>query len=89
MRVRLLITGRVQGVGYRYHTCQQARKRGLLGWVKNQSDGSVEAEIQGEAEDVNDMIAWCERGPTLANVRQVTVTPCELCDGESDFRQRS
>lgn len=78
-RVRLLIDGRVQGVGYRYSACAEARRLGLSGWVRNRSDGRVELEAEGPEAEVERMIAWCRCGPAFAEVSRVDVT-----DRESD-----
>ena len=70
-RVRILISGRVQGVGFRYHTCAHAQAAGIRGWVRNTRDGRVEAEFEGTAEALSDMVAWCRRGPITARVDEV------------------
>ncbi|MBR1279190.1 acylphosphatase [Bradyrhizobium sp. AUGA SZCCT0283] len=62
------ISGRVQGVGYRYFVERAARSRDLEGWVRNRRDGSVEAVFAGSAEAVTAMIAACRRGPASALV---------------------
>jgi acylphosphatase len=68
---RLLIRGRVQGVGYRAWVEQQARGLGLLGWVRNRRDGSVEALFAGTDELVTSMIAACRHGPSSARIDDV------------------
>lgn len=70
----LHIEGRVQGVGYRYDMQSKAVQLGLTGWVRNRSDGSVEAVVCGPATDVDQIIAWAGHGPLLANVSRVQVT---------------
>lgn len=65
------ITGRVQGVGFRAATVRQAHSLGVTGWVRNASDGSVEALIQGQPEQVDLMLSWLHRGPAMALVREV------------------
>ena len=70
----LLITGRVQGVGFRFYMQRKARELELAGWVRNCRDGSVEAVIQGSAGAVDTMIAWARRGPASAVVADVQVT---------------
>ena len=70
---RLTIRGHVQGVGYRDALRAQALRRGVAGWVRNRTDGSVEALLQGAAEPVAELIAWARRGPPAARVAQVQV----------------
>jgi acylphosphatase len=81
----LTITGDVQGVGYRYSMVMAAHRFGVTGWVRNRSDGSVEAMVAGDAEAVAAMIAWSRHGPAGAEVGHVEV---ELGSGAfDDFRQ--
>jgi acylphosphatase len=68
---RLIVTGRVQGVGYRDSLRAEAQRRGLTGWVRNRRDGSVEAMLQGTPEAIEATIAWARRGPALARVADV------------------
>ncbi|MGX9392599.1 acylphosphatase [Nitrobacteraceae bacterium UC4446_H13] len=69
------IRGRVQGVGYRVWTADEARRRGLEGWVRNRRDGSVEAVLSGAEDVVADMLAACHRGPSSARVDAVDASP--------------
>lgn len=69
-----LISGRVQGVSYRYSAQQQAHKLGLTGWVRNLADGRVELLIQGETEQLEDMLNWATQGPRFAEVSSIEVT---------------
>lgn len=80
-RVRLLIEGRVQGVGFRYHTVARARELGLCGWVRNCPDGRVETEFEGPETAVAEMESWCRNGPITARVRAVTVVLREESTG--------
>jgi acylphosphatase len=66
--VRLRISGRVQGVGFRYALQSEATRRGLNGWVRNRRDGSVEALVQGEAAVIEALVDWARRGPPGARV---------------------
>lgn len=75
MRVRahLLISGRVQGVGFRWAVEDAARDEGVTGWVRNLPDGCVEAVFEGEETPVHRMVAFCRRGPTAARVDDLRV----------------
>ena len=71
-RVSLRITGRVQGVFYRRETQREALRLGLSGFVRNEDDGSVYAEAEGENSAVGALIRWCRRGPANARVEGVS-----------------
>lgn len=72
MSARLLqITGRVQGVGFRYLLAQEARRLQVSGWVRNRTDGSVEAHLQGPAAAVAAVERWARQGPPAASVLHV------------------
>ncbi len=85
-RAHVLIAGRVQGVCFRMYTEEEALNRRLRGWVKNLPDGRVEAVFEGVKKDVEEMIAWCHKGPSSARVTSVQVSrePCQ--DDFRDFR---
>lgn len=70
---RLVISGRVQGVGFREATVDAARAAGVAGWVRNRADGTVEVLVQGSPDAVDRLVAWCRRGPPLARVAGVNV----------------
>ncbi|MDJ0552932.1 MAG: acylphosphatase [Microcoleaceae cyanobacterium MO_207.B10] len=72
-RAHVFISGKVQGVGYRFYTLEKALKMSVNGTVKNLSDGRVEAIFEGSKESVEKMIKWCEQGPTYAVVKDVKV----------------
>ncbi len=78
LQARLIVTGRVQGVGYRDWAIDMGLRLGLAGWVRNRGDGSVEALIVGEEQAVGEMIAACRRGPAMARVDAVDVEPVDL-----------
>lgn len=67
-RFRIVVRGRVQGVGFRYAALEMARKTGLTGYAKNLPDGSVEIEVQGEAVAAGLFRQWCREGPPRARV---------------------
>jgi len=73
-RVKLKMVGLVQGMGYRYLSSKEAKKRGLTGYVTNLSDGSVEIVAEGQEEDLNDFIRWCYNGVGLAQVNSIDQT---------------
>lgn len=74
---RLLVRGRVQGVGFRYATVLAAQRFGVSGWVRNRSDGSVEAMVHGSPEAVEAIVAWARRGPDCAVVESLEVAEAE------------
>jgi acylphosphatase len=75
--VRLTITGRVQGVGYRMWAERTALRLGVTGWVRNRADGSVELQATGPADAVAALIEACREGPRAATVADVAVTDAE------------
>ena len=74
MAKHLLISGWVQGVGFRYSMAEEADRLGVTGWVRNRRDGTVEAVVEGEATAVDALLAWAQRGPPSARVTEVTVS---------------
>lgn len=77
---RLVVRGRVQGVGFRYALADQARDRKLAGWVRNRRDGSVEALLAGDPAAVEATISWAHRGPPAASVMAVEVADAEIAE---------
>lgn len=73
VRAHVLISGRVQGVGYRFFTRQQARQLKLTGWVRNLPTNEVEAVFEGDRSTVEQMLHWCQCGSPDAEVKQVQV----------------
>ncbi|MGO9341696.1 MAG: acylphosphatase [Acidimicrobiales bacterium] len=87
LRRRLLVDGRVQGVGYRVSCARRARAAGLAGWVRNLADGSVEVVLQGPPDAVSEIEKWCRRGPQMAVVTSVEATE-EPPTGDTAFAIR-
>ena len=87
-QVRVLITGHVQGIGFRTSVRRAARRLHVTGWVKNNIDGSVEALFQGELTDVNSLLEWCEKGPFLSCVENVESIWQPLLEEIEDFSIR-
>jgi len=75
--LRLVIHGRVQGVFFRDSMRREAQMLGIAGWVRNRSDGTVEAAVQGEPADVDAIARWAHRGPQHAQVERVEIEPHE------------
>jgi acylphosphatase len=82
-----MISGQVQGVGYRWNMVAAARGFGVTGWVRNRRDGSVEACLCGDSEAVASLIAWARHGPPGARVEHVHVELADSadCAGCADF----
>jgi acylphosphatase len=85
-RVHVLIEGRVQGVFFRAATRDEARARGLCGWVRNLPDGRVEALFEGDKQVVENMLAWCHKGPPYAYVHRVEAEWQPYLGDLTDFR---
>ena len=73
MKKHIVISGKVQGVGFRYWLCEAAMQRNIDGWVKNKISGEVEALLIGNDTDVNNLIKLCEKGPPSSEVTKVKV----------------
>ncbi len=73
VRRRILVRGRVQGVWFRESARQRAEQLGVGGWVRNRPDGAVEAELEGDSEDVDVLVGWFAHGPAQARVDSVAV----------------
>ncbi|MBV7299220.1 acylphosphatase [Enterovibrio paralichthyis] len=69
--VRATVSGRVQGVGFRFHTAHEGLKLSLSGYARNESDGTVTVLMCGEEKNVNALLAWLEQGPATANVTKL------------------
>ena len=87
VRRRVVVTGRVQGVWFRESCRREADSLRVAGWVRNRSDGAVEAAFEGESAAVLAMVAWCKTGPPYAEVDHVDVAD-ERPEGVVGFRVR-
>jgi acylphosphatase len=86
-RARVLVRGAVQGVFFRAETRDRARSLGVQGWVRNTSEGAVEAVFEGGDEQVESMVEWCRRGPAGAQVADVEAS-WPAPEGENGFAIR-
>ncbi|NUO18244.1 acylphosphatase [bacterium] len=86
VRFRVIVTGLVQGVGFRYFVQERAVSLGVTGWVRNLRDGRVEAEIEGDSDLVNMLIDAMREGPTFSHVESVQAFPLSGGRHHSDFR---
>lgn len=87
-RYHITVSGRVQGVGFRYFVIRIASGMKLKGWVYNCYDGNVEIEVQGEDEQLNSFIESVRKGNLFIRVENVNIDEIGLRDGENSFRIR-
>ena len=73
VRRKVIVSGRVQGVAFRYYTRDVALSKGVYGWVRNLPDGRVEAVFEGKQEDVDSVVTWCRKGPPASQVEKVAI----------------
>ena len=73
-RAHAIISGRVQGVFFRWETKRAADGFGVFGWVRNKRDGTVEAVFEGPEKNVTSILKWCKKGPPISKVTNVDVT---------------
>jgi len=88
VRVHIVVSGRVQGVFYRSETQEKAQQLGVSGWVKNLSEGRVEAVFEGERDKVEQMVEWAKKGPSGAIVNDLNVVWEEYQGEFSNFEIR-
>lgn len=85
-RVHCVVRGRVQGVYFRASALREARRLGLTGWIANRVDGSVELVAEGEEDQVKDLLAWSQHGPSTARVEKVDTRWRSYTGEFSDFK---
>ncbi len=88
MQLRMIISGRVQGVGFRYATIEEAQGLGLRGWVRNRPSGDVEILAEGGEEVLKMLVAWAHLGPPAAHVSNVHEEWSEFTGRFVDFSIR-
>lgn len=85
VRARILIEGRIQGMNFRYNTQQQATRLELVGFVRNLSDGRIEIDVQGEQEQVDKLLAWCQEEPHSSHIKSILFRYDEPGERYTDF----
>ncbi|MCW4015860.1 MAG: acylphosphatase [Candidatus Bathyarchaeota archaeon] len=88
VRAHIFVSGRVQGVFFRVETRHEAMKRNVTGWIRNTSDGKVEAIFEGEKENVDGLIDFCRNGPPEARVTQLDIQWEEYTGDFNNFKIR-
>ena len=87
-RARLIASGDVQGVSFRYHAKKQAEKLGLAGWVRNEPNGDVYIVVEGEDENVDKFVKWSKSGSPLAEVEDIDISEEKYTGEEPPFEVR-
>jgi acylphosphatase len=87
-RIRVIVSGQVQGVFFRATVRELAEQLSLTGWVRNRADGRVEAEFQGSRGAVRRALEFCRSGPRQADVNHVDVEHVDLVSAEQGFKVR-
>lgn len=85
-RIEAYVSGRVQGVSFRYYTLREARRLGLAGWVRNERDGRVHLVAEGPEAALESLVSWLHQGSPAALVRDVAVTWQPVLGDMADFR---
>lgn len=88
-RLDVRIEGYVQGVGFRWFVAREAARLGLVGWTANEADGSLRVVVEGSADALDDMLASLRRGPSAAEIRQVTSQRLAAAGGFGTFEIRA
>lgn len=87
-KIEIIVSGRVQGVGFRYFVTNKARENNISGWVRNTRDGSVEICAEGEITNLDTFIDWIKQGPPLSRVDNVTIHRFDKPEGFTNFEIR-
>ncbi|MCG3212757.1 MAG: Acylphosphatase [Anaerolineae bacterium] len=88
VQARILIEGRLQGINFRYLTQDKARGLGLVGFVRTLADGRVEIEAQGNKEQVDELLEWCQQEPHSSLIKSILFRYDEVTKGYADFSVR-
>lgn len=83
--IRVVVSGRVQGVGYRDWAVGEARRIGLAGWIRNRTDGTVELLLLGPQAQIDQMVALAASGPRMAQVYRIEQVPADMVDGVAEL----
>lgn len=87
-RLRFVVSGRVQGVAFRYHACEAAARLGVTGHIRNRPDGAVDGEAEGDEDRLAEFVAWLRAGPSWARVDGVETDPLQELGSEDGFDVR-
>ena len=87
-QARILIEGRLQRMNFRLQTQQQAQRLGLVGFIRNLSDGRIEIEIQGDEDKIEEMLAWCQKEPHSSQIKSILYRFDEPNKHYTDFMVR-
>ena len=87
-KVKIKMFGRVQGVWFRESAKKKAHELEINGWIRNEPDGTVYAEVEGEDEKIEKFIEWCQEGPELSKVEKVEIEEVGNLKGYKDFEVR-
>jgi len=87
-QARILIEGRLQGMQFRLQTQKQAQRLGLVGFVRNLSDGRIEIEVQGSQDNIEQLLQWCQQEPHSSQIRSILYRFDELIKHYTDFSVR-
>ena len=85
VQVRILIEGKLQGINFRYKTQDRAKELGLVGFVRNLSDGRIEIEVQGNQPDVEKLLEWCQEEPHSSQIKSILYRYDDPNKGYNDF----
>lgn len=86
--MRILIEGRLQGINFRFHTQKKAQELGLVGFIRTLADGRIEIDVQGNQENVEKLLAWCQKEPQNEHIKTIFYRYDQVVERYSDFNVR-